>query len=288
MELKFKSIENDDIDIIRKYLIYNTYNSCDYTLGILYMWRDELKYSYCVYKECLIIKALVNNKVMYYYPLGERNKEVAKDLGLVEYFSLPEETLNDLNDMYEVEDIYSRDYSDYLYDASSLASLVGKSNSKHRNHVNKFKKLYPDYVFKEVSDEEINEVHEFLENYHKRGESSPSSNYELSADKKIVSLYKQLGLTMCEIKYRNKIIALTMGEIINDCLYVHIEKGFTSYEGVYPTINQEFASYCKSKNGIKYINREDDSGDIGLRTSKTNYHPLKMVNKYDVKIIKEK
>ena len=31
---------------------------------------------------------------------------------------------------------------------------------------------------------------------------------------------------------------------------------------------------------LRYVNREDDSGDTGIRTSKMQYHPIEMIDKY--------
>jgi RimJ/RimL family protein N-acetyltransferase len=56
-----------------------------------------------------------------------------------------------------------------------------------------------------------------------------------------------------------------------------VEKGLTSFDGVYPTMAQEFAKAFGS--GAKFINREEDCGEIGLRTSKTQYRPIEIKNK---------
>ena len=47
-------------------------------------------------------------------------------------------------------------------------------------------------------------------------------------------------------------------------------------------VMEEASKYCVGD--LKYINREDDSGDEGLRTSKLSYHPFYIAEKYTVKV----
>ena len=63
-----------------------------------------------------------------------------------------------------------------------------------------------------------------------------------------------------------------MAERCGETLHVHIEKALYGYEGVYPATVQEFAR-CFAVDGVRYLNREDDAGDRGLRTSKLQYLP---------------
>ena len=62
------------------------------------------------------------------------------------------------------------------------------------------------------------------------------------------------------------------------------KKALYGYEGVYPATVQEFAR-CYAVDGVRYLNREDDAGDRGLRTSKLQYLPCKLAEKFcfDVK-----
>ena len=88
-------------------------------------------------------------------------------------------------------------------------------------------------------------------------------------------------------------MAFSLGEMLNsDTFLVHIEKAFANIQGAYPTISREFLLYCsnldgndiqeadETKIGFKYVNREDDAGDEGLRKAKLQYHPVFMLEKY--------
>ena len=58
---------------------------------------------------------------------------------------------------------------------------------------------------------------------------------------------------------------------------VHIEKAFADVPGAYPMINQQFVEH--EVQGFSYVNREEDMGEMGLRSAKESYHPIFMVEK---------
>jgi RimJ/RimL family protein N-acetyltransferase len=58
---------------------------------------------------------------------------------------------------------------------------------------------------------------------------------------------------------------------------MHVEKALYSYAGVYPTLVQAFAARYASD--CRWINREDDARDKGLRTSKMQYLPAELADK---------
>lgn len=59
-------------------------------------------------------------------------------------------------------------------------------------------------------------------------------------------------------------------------LYVHIEKADTSYQGSYQMVTNLFLKEFATDDSIKFVNREDDCGDEGLRRSKLSYHPVSL------------
>ena len=77
-------------------------------------------------------------------------------------------------------------------------------------------------------------------------------------------------------------VSLTIGEVLGDTLFVHIEKADISYAGAYQkTVN---ISARMMGNCVRYINREEDMGYEGLRTSKLSYHPAMLLEKWAVEV----
>ena len=58
---------------------------------------------------------------------------------------------------------------------------------------------------------------------------------------------------------------------------IHFEKASKDFSNAYAALNKLFAEKLVSK--YKYINREDDAGDEGLRKAKLSYRPVFMVEK---------
>ena len=80
-----------------------------------------------------------------------------------------------------------------------------------------------------------------------------------------------------------EIVGFSLGEIIGATLFPHIEKADRDYEGCYQMLVAQFAQQFAHE-GISFINREDDTGDLGLRTSKLSYHPVALLEKYTVTV----
>ena len=80
-----------------------------------------------------------------------------------------------------------------------------------------------------------------------------------------------------------KAVGFSIAESIGDTMFVHVEKADVAYEGAYQMLVCSFADHFR-RDGVSYINREDDAGNEGLRKSKLAYQPIALLPKYRASI----
>lgn len=85
------------------------------------------------------------------------------------------------------------------------------------------------------------------------------------------------------LRVNGRVAGFSAGEIVGDTLIIHIEKADIAYEGIYQVLVNEYAK-CFVTPDVRYINREEDVGDEGMRRSKESYHPVRLLEKYLVRI----
>lgn len=287
--LEFTSLKRD-IAKIKEYLKATKNETCDTTLGVKYCWSEYLNTEYAIFENTLILKEQVSGeKTIFYYPVGENEggaiKEVekyclGKGISMV-FYALTKNQIEYLKSKYRGGEVwFERDWSDYIYLAEQFKTYSGKKFSGQRNHVNRFKRENPNYVFKVIQKEDIERVLEFAKEQAKSKEFSSSTEEE---DKRVLpDFIRNMFSLECfggYIEIDEKIVAVSIGEKRKNHLIVHVEKALYEYNGIYPTMAQEFALAFATEE-IEYINREDDCGDIGLRTSKLQYKPIEIRHKY--------
>lgn len=293
--MNFTRLALGDIKRIKPFLEKATNRLCDNTVGGLFIWRDLFDSHYFISESgSLFLRHRVDGKLMFPLPFGNDRKDnihaierMCRDNGLPFIFCIvSSDELEILKEMYKNLDIRAeRDWFDYLYDARSLTELSGKKYAGQRNHINRFKKLYPEYSFNMMDSANTGRVISFLEEFYERNDSEdPVVLEEKSKIFEVMDNFDIYGMTGGFISVSDRIVAIAIGEIIYDTLFVHIEKADTEFHGAYQMIVNEFARHICTP-GTKYINREDDSGKEGLRTSKLSYHPLSLLEKYTVEVL---
>lgn len=297
-KLDFRPITHSDMPLIWEFLENEKGRTTDFSYGGLLMWVDFFKYEYAIYKDTLFIKGVLENdrtQPAFSLPIGRMPlqesiqvlKEYCKNEGIVaELSAVPEYAVEELQDLDVLYVELLEDWSDYLYDAGLLSTLSGKKMGKKRNHVNFFKSHNPEWRFEPMNPQNAVKALEFMDLYEKEIDDNFMAREESKLSRKMLKAVVEGDSNLYGgVLYRegDDICAITVGDFKGDTLYVHIEKGLKEVGGSYETINHEFAAYMTGKfPEIKYINREDDSGDEGLRKAKESYHPLCLLRKYNV------
>ena len=182
----------------------------------------------------------------------------------------------------------ARDSFEYMHSFETLAYLEGPKLARRRQDVRSFERAYGDRTqIKIIDDSDMEE----LVNYQVRW-NDDFRKYCLEHGKKIIDhehvgimktfdRYKELGVSGIVIRIDGVIRGYAYGTVISDDVYdVLVEKGDKEIKDIYRPLNRELVRMCAE--GHKYINREEDCGDPGLRASKLSLMPEFFLKKYIV------
>ena len=296
-ELKFKPIRHEDMETIFQYLLMENGRTTDFSYAGVLMWVDYFKYEYAIVEDTLFIKGVVENDTdtpAFSLPVGrlplkeslEKIRSYCRCQGIPAVLSaVPEYALQDLEETGITSINPLDDWGDYLYDAQMLSTLSGKKMGKKRNHVNKFDSLYPESRLEPLDASNVDKAIAFMNIIDKEGDDVEMAVVERRMTRKLLDLIKEgdIRLEGAILMVGDSVVAFTIGDVKNDTLFVHVEKASLGFEGSYEKINKEFAALMKARHPeIVYINREDDSGDEGLRRAKQSYHPVEILKKYNI------
>lgn len=296
--LDFKRITPDSMPRIWEFLSREQGKTTDFSYGGMLMWVDYFHYEYAILQDTLFIKGRVESdisKKAFSLPIGELplEKSVAilkeycalQEIPLI-FSAVPEYAIEEFRSLNPARIEELSDWADYLYSAEMLSTLRGKKMSKKRNHVNQFIAAYPDYKYEVLSADNVDEVMKFMDSIDAEGDATPMAVTERRLNRDMLQYVKAgdenlLGGVLRDAN--GNILAFTIGDIKCDTLFVHIEKALRSVPGGFEMINKVFAeSICSAHPEIQFINREDDSGDEGLRYAKQSYHPVELLKKYNI------
>lgn len=292
--LEFRDISISDKNKIDNALRKSNFMGCEYSFANNMAWKRLSNSKITFYKDFYIICAFNTDDGIpsFSFPAGEGNynelfdelKRFSGSMGKpLKFWGVTDNILEMLKELFPNQFIsqYDRDSSDYIYRSTDLIELAGKKYHGKRNHLARFKEL--NYTFSPITEKDFDDCITFsaVTYNNKNGEKIYSSIAEQYAINTYFTYFDELGLKGGIIRIDGKTAAFTIGEGLNsDTFCIHIEKGDTSYNGIYAGINNCFAK--ESAANFKYINREEDLGIEGLRKSKLSYHPAFILNKHTV------
>ena len=163
MEYEFKRPELEDQELISSYFAKAPGRSCERTFVNVYLWSRHYKVKFAVIEDALVFRD-EGDGFAFSYPAGE-DEAVKRALeALMEYcrerecpfrlYNVTEEHFAQLDGWFpgRFEIQYNRDAADYVYETEKLAALAGKKLHGKRNHINKFKNLYPDWTYESLNE----------------------------------------------------------------------------------------------------------------------------------------
>lgn len=294
--LHFRKITKREVTLFEPFFAEQRTHLSDFSLGFQFMWHKHFTPEYVIEEDCLILKELFAGKVWFHYPLSRTGDEAAERRAVSEierYCRDSEIRLHFTNvraaavpwlalRYADVSVTNIRRWRDYLYEAADFRTYPGGKYSGQRNHVNKFKKMHPDWSFETYVPEREAELVAFLKTYEgaQRAKGDRIADEEMNEVYELVPMIGAFRLRCGILRADGKIVGCAIGERCGDMVVVHVEKALREYEGAYPMIAQQFAGMFADD--VAYLNRMDDAGDMGLRKSKLQYLPCEVVGKHNV------
>ena len=292
----FKAITLDCIEELAPFVKFIPYRSCDYTLGNLVMWARYMNYRYSIEDNTLFISCQSQHDIStkaFFVPIGElplqesikRLQDFCDTLDRkLRLTAVPAPYIEEIKALLPTHQIEPLEgWSDYIYSAESLVTLQGRNLNKKRNRFNKFVNEYPSYSYSRLTEEELEEAVVFLGGANDCHDQTIMRCYEQEQCIYTVRNTRYYKQPIGVIRIDGRIVALTLGEICGDTLYIHIEKALREYPGLSECINRCFAKdITEAYPQVTFINREEDLGDPGLRQAKRSYDPLEMLDRYEV------
>lgn len=309
--LKFEPISLDKQKLYNKYFTITPEQSADYTFMNLFGLKDIYMLEWAFTEKLVWIRQR-SPYTIYWAPVGDWfNTNFCNDISPCEIakesiIRIPKELALFWDKYTKISVKEVRDEWEYLYDIDELINLSGKKFHNKKNLYNQFAKNDFEYKNIDIENEEmIKDIFEFekkweineMENNNNNNEEIKTEcetfdknkllTHEVRAEADIMMIntlinnWKEIdGITGGVIYIDKKIAAYTIADFtMRDTIVVHSERGDRNYKGSYQAINRLFLENNK-REGYKFVNREQDVGDLGLRKAKLSYNPVKFVEKY--------
>ena len=269
---------------------------CEYSFPVLFCWQSYYQGELTRLDDRLLVRLTSSEGSAYLWPVGQGDPMPAlhalledaaarqEPLRLISLFKRHTQLLETL---FPGKFVFSeiRDSFDYLYDINRLADLPGKKLHAKRNHINRLDEDLPGWEFVPLTQADIPACLDLNEAWFRESaarETSPTLEPEYLASSLALKHFAALGLDGGILRHKETLLGFTLGAPLTPKVYdVHFERAKGEIPGTYPAVNREFARLVRTRYPeVRYLNREDDMGEPGLRQAKLSYHPELLEVKY--------
>ena len=296
MNLEFKPVEAQDMEIIAPYIGLRPNKSCDSVFLDSFIWRKYYHVRYAI-SDGRAVQWIMQDKGQLFSALPLCREEELEHYfyEMVDYFNnvlhspfriylADEEGTEKLNlDSAKFRITEQEDLKDYLYDGDALRTLAGKKLHKKKNNINAFMREYEGrFEYRKLCCSDRDDVWKFLDKWReqKGEEVEEHLDYEVHGIHEILKNCSTLPVEMGGVYIDDKMEAFTIGSLNarENMAVIHIEKANPEIRGLYQYINREFLIHEFPQ--VSLVNREDDLGLEGLRKAKMSYNPIGFERKY--------
>lgn len=287
----FHPISLEDREWMNQRLGEENAQACEYTFANNFIWRNVYRVEVAEIEGCGVIRFQEEGHCVYSFPFGKGDKykvieqlrrDCEKKNDVLCMSPLVEEQrkwlLEAFPGTFEIDG--DRDDYDYIYTTEKLSYLKGKKLHGKRNHIARFKDA-DDWTYEVLTDANKAACREMAKRWitMRQEKWNEEMDTEMHVLEEALSNMEVLGLTGGVLRKAGGIVAFTIGEPLNSNTFdVHFEKAYPDLQGAYPMINQQFVLHACQE--FAYVNREEDTGDLGLRKAKLSYYPDILLKKY--------
>ena len=308
--LKFEPITLEKQELYHKYFSITPVQSADYTFINLFGLKDIYMLEWTFTEDLVWIRQR-SPYTIYWAPVGDWFKHnFCKENCLCDMIGenesiirVPKELAKHWEEKINIKIKESRDEWEYLYDYNELMNLSGRKFHNKKNLYNQF--IKNNFEYKPIDRSIVKEIFEFENKWEMDEMQNNFANAMTTEDCETFDGYK---LLMHEIRAEadilmiktlldywdninyivggviyidGKVRAYSIGDLsLRDTMVIHSERGDRDYKGSYQAINKLFLENNKDER-FKFVNREQDVGDLGLRKAKLSYNPIGYIEKYN-------
>ena len=298
--MDFQDLKKEDKPLLDRYFRGRHYENSHFNFTNLFMWREPYHIKIAEEDGVLYMTCEWEGELFALQPFGPVEKFQEATEKFLAYFKeenrpfvvtgMEKDYADFLADFsgakFHIES--DRDNFDYVYLSEKLRTLSGRKLHSKKNHLNAFRKNYPQAEYLPITEDLITPCKIELNNWYKLRladePDDPFIGWERKAILEVLNDFDYFQLKGGAIRLDNRIIAFTFGEQLNeDTAVIHVEKADPDIRGAYPAINQGFVA--NAWQDMTYINREEDMGHEGLRKAKESYKPEMMIEKFNARLV---
>ena len=281
---QFKFLSAEDYSVVRTFRTFAG-ESCERSWANLLLYKDTYNWRYKVIDNRLWIVSF--EKAYLFFPLGNFPepellatffREFAAQFGSDAVLGdVPSEYIKAfpaVEDYFEFE--FDPDEADYIYDLEHLQPLAGSKLRKRRNQVRQFEREYENcWSVKPVTAKMLDEIKSFAEKQSRLYWHEDSGLEEkLSFDQlKFVWQNPESSLAGIALYVKDALAGFSIYSPLQENLVdIHFEKADHSFVGCGAKLTALLTEHLLKEN-YRFMNREQDLGDPGLRQAKRALDP---------------